>query len=255
MASGQFPELLDAEEEARRVRAFAFHALGSEARLKLLRELLQGDRDVADLSEAVGLHPVTVRYHLNILVGDGLVQKMTTPREGEVGRPPILYRLRQKELVESFPPRRYEMLSEILLSVVGASMGEEEARRVLFQAGLRTGEDLIKALEQEGGISHWTPDRFARAYVEGAMAAMGLVASVVEQGEDSVQYRSFVCPFQELALKYPDKICDHLDAGFHQGIANALGPEVVHERLACIGHGDPHCEYRVRWKSGKEETE
>ncbi len=255
MAAGQTPKVLDAEDEARRVRAFAFHALGSEARLKILRELLQGDRDVSELAEAVDLHTVTVRYHLNILVGDGLVQKLTAPREGEVGRPPIRYHLRQKELVESFPPRRYEMLSEILLGVVDAALPKAEMRRVLYDAGHRTGADLANALRRQEGFAQWNPERFVRHYVEGAMATMGLIASVTEKTEDHVQYRSFVCPFQELALKYPDKICDHLDAGFHEGVAETLGPGVVHERLACMGHGHPYCEYRVNWKGGEEEDE
>lgn len=255
MAAGESPEALDPEDEARRERAFAFHALGSEARLSILRELLQGDRDASSLAETVDLHPVTVRYHLNILVGDGLVQKLTAPREGEVGRPPIRYHLREQEFVESFPPRRYEMLSEILLGVVDASLEEEEMQRVLYDAGHRTGGDLAEALRRQEGLDEWTPERFARLYVEGAMAAMGLVASVVEESPTSVRYRSFVCPFQELARKYPDKICDHLDAGFHEGVADTLGPGVVHSRLACIGHGDPHCEYRVDWRSAKEEEE
>lgn len=86
------------------------------------------------------------------------------------------------------------------------------------------------------------------------MVRMGLLAVVSDVGEDFVQYRTLSCPFLELALSYPEMICDHLDAGFYEGVASRMGSGVTHERLACMGHGDAFCEQRLKWaKKGEEE--
>ncbi len=229
-----------------------FLTLGSDVRMKILKELLQGDRGIAELAAVVGLHPVTVRYHVNILVRDGLVEKRTQRREGEVGRPPVRFRLRHERMVGGFPPRRYQVLSEILLGIIEQSLEKEEWQRALYVAGREFGRQLIQVIERKDEVSSWSPARFVRHYLEGALAEMGLVTALADQGDDFVSYRAFTCPFQELAIKYPDKICNHLDLGFHTGVSERLGPGVIHERLACMGHGDPYCEYYVRWSRGKQ---
>ncbi|MFQ5838931.1 MAG: helix-turn-helix transcriptional regulator [Thermoplasmata archaeon] len=224
----------------------AFHALGSDARLKILMELMQGDRGISELSRAVGLNPVTVRYHINILLRDGLVERLPQRREGVAGRPMARFRVRP-ERMGGFPPRRYEMLSEILLHVVRVSLDREQWGRMLYAEGHEKGQQLIEGVEREAQISAWSPQRFVRLCLEGVMADMGVRTKVIDLQDDLVHYRAFTCPFQELALKYPDMICNYLDVGFHEGVAEKLDPDVVHERLACMGHGDPYCEYRIRW--------
>ncbi len=244
------------EGEAKRTTLVeAFQALGSDVRLNLLKELIKGDCDISKLAEAVRLHPVTVRYHINILVSDGLVEKLVIHREGEVGRPPIRYRIRHKGMIGRFPPRLYEMLSEILLGIIDESLSREKWERMLYDAGREAGRQMIRATEMETQITVWNPRRFVQLYLEGALANLGLVTAAVEVGNDFVQYRGFTCPFQELALKYPEKICDYLDVGFHEGVAERLGTNVRHERLACMGHDDSYCEYRVRWTEIGEEVE
>lgn len=229
-----------------------YQALGSDIRLKVLRELLREDCSISDLSEAVGLRPVTLRYHLNILVGDGLVERSTRRREGEVGRPPIRYRLRREGIVQGFPPRQYGMLAEILLGIIQGELKPRDSERALEAAGREVGRRFIETVARDEGVSSWGPKEFVRFYLERALARMGLLNVVVKLTDDSVQYRALSCPFQELAVAHPDLICDHLDVGFHKGVAESLGSGVREERLACIGHGDPHCEYRLRWIGDKE---
>lgn len=220
--------------------------LGSDSRLRILQELMRGDRSVSELAGSVDLHPATIRYHLNVLLRDDLIEQIVRRRTGVIGRPEVRFRIREGRKPEGFPPRQYEMLSEILLQVVVDSHDPEDWKRTLYSAGRRAGIQLMEAIDREGKAA-WTPRRFVDSFLKGVVARMGMQTEVVDLRRDGVQFRAFTCPFQELAKRYPDKVCDYLDRGFHEGIAEKLGAGVVHERLACIGHGSPFCEYRVRW--------
>lgn len=233
-------------------RVAAYQGLGSDVRLGILRELLKGDSGVAELSAAVGVQPVTVRYHLQVLIGEGLVERLRSRREGDVGRPPIRYRLRAGSLVQGFPPRQYGMLAEVLLGILEGTLDSTQREEALEAAGREVGRRLVDRTEQDESVPTWTPEAFVRHYLDRVLVGMGLLTVVVDQTEDTVQYRALNCPFQEMAVAHPEMICDHLDEGFHKGVAKGLGAGVRHERLACIGHGDPYCEYRVRWPKKKE---
>ena len=233
----------------------SFQTRGSDARLKILQELLKEDRDISGLAGSVGLCQATIRYHINILLRENLVEKYSHRGEGEVGRPATRIRLRSAGMIRSFPPRQYQLLSEILLGVIEGALDSEERKKVLYDAGWVAGERLIESMGQDSVVSAWTPERFVQHYLAGALATMGLITAVADVGPSFVRYRSFPCPFQELALKHPDRICDHLDRGYHEGLAAALGTGVVHERLACMGHGDPFCEDRMRWPDVSKERE
>lgn len=233
----------------------AFHALGSEARLGLLRVLAVGERTLDQLRRATGLREAAVRYHLGILLQDDLVERVPARPDGRVGRPTNRYRLRATPGVSGFPPRQYETLSEVLLGVVCSSLDRRGWERALYQAGRGSGHQMIDSIRQTAGVDRWTPERFVQHFLSDAMRSMGVQTEVVESHRDRVRYRTLTCPFQELAARYPDRICDHLDAGFHDGVADGLGPRVVNRRSSCMGHGDPFCEYTVQWKrrASKEE--
>lgn len=222
-----------------------FHALGSDSRMKILHLLVRGEHTISELAHALDLHTATVRYHLSVLLRDGLIEQGVRRLAGVVGRPTVVYRIRAEHRSAGFPPRQYELLSEILLQMVIESEERPDWGRKLYAAGHKSGTTIVRTLA--GTETEWTPGRFVDLVLDGAFAGMGMDTQVVEMDRDRVQYRLFTCPFQELATKYPDVICDHLDVGFHEGIAAALGPDVVHERLSCIGHGNPFCEYRLRW--------
>jgi len=227
-----------------------FQALGSDLRLRILRELAIGDRGVAELTEALDAAAPTLRYHLGVLLQDGIVEKVPVRREGRIGRPRVQYRLRKNQVIEGFPVRRYETLSEILLSVVTASLPPDRWERALYEAGHLSGRQLIAAIEKGPDGAGWNPQRFVRDCLGGHFAAMGLQTEVIDLQRDRVRYRAFTCPFQELAVKFPDRVCDHLDVGFHEGVADALGSGVTTRRLACMGHGAPYCEYSLQWTKG-----
>ncbi len=224
-------------------------ALGSDARVGILHELKLGERGVSDIAKAVGLHPVTIRYHLGILLREGLIEQVPSRREGVVGRPPALFKLSTHAAVEGYPPRRYEMLSEILLGLISKVLDRKDRDEALRGAGRRTGQQLVEAIQAQANVPVWNPENFVEFYVKGAMKRMGIDAEVLTVQENLVHYRAYGCPFQELAERRPEEICDNLDIGLHEGITRTMGGGVTFERLACIGHGDSYCEYRLQWKS------
>lgn len=57
---------------------------------------------VSELARQLDMAPVSVRYHLDILQGDNLIEVSKVRREGNVGRPKQLYAL-TKEADEHFP--------------------------------------------------------------------------------------------------------------------------------------------------------
>ncbi len=237
------------DQEARRTSATeSFQALGSEPRLGILQELQHGERGVSDLAKAVGLHPVTVRYHLGILLRDGLIEQVRYRREGGIGRPAALYRVRTDAGVEGYPPRRYEMLSEILLRLISQSLDRKALEKALRGAGQTTGQQLLEAIDAEAQVPVWNPGNFVEFFLKRAMSRMGIDVEILAVGEDLVHYRAYGCPFRELAERYTEEICDNLDLGLYEGITQSMGSGVAFERLACIGHGDPNCEYRLRWE-------
>ena len=66
-------------------------ALGDVSRVRILEVLKQGPLDVPTLSERVGLHPNTVRSHLEILGEAGMVTSGPEKRD-RPGRPRVVYR-------------------------------------------------------------------------------------------------------------------------------------------------------------------
>ena len=65
-------------------------ALADVTRLKILDELAREELDSAQLAEMTGLHANTVRSHLEVLEGAGLVSRRPAP-SGARGRPRIVY--------------------------------------------------------------------------------------------------------------------------------------------------------------------
>lgn len=61
------------DDRRRAVAALRFRALGDETRLRLLEVLTSGERNVAELMEALGLGQSLVSHHLRALREAGLV--------------------------------------------------------------------------------------------------------------------------------------------------------------------------------------
>ena len=226
----------------------AFTALGSSVRLRILDALSRGERTVAELARDIHLHRVTLHYHLSRLLQEGLVEEVQPQASGRAGRPAARFRASPHAVVPGFPPRRFNLLAKLALETLSESLGGDRALEALRRKGMEVGRGLIAQLEAREKVGAWTPESFERVVLQGAFQEDGAAIEVVGRSPRELVYRAFTCPFLELAQTSPEAICDALDLGFHAGVDRALG-NVRSERVSCIGHGAPYCEYRMTWGS------
>jgi len=186
-------------------------ALASPTRRRLL-ELLPADgapRDAHDLGDAVGLHPSTVRFHLEILRRAGLVIRQTHPQAG-VGRPRTAYAAAGRDSTAT----AYERLASQLAANLADTTEGRAARaeqigldwaRQLVPAGAGTGDTMDEAARQVSGL-------FDRIGFEPELSSVG----------ESRQIALRACPFRAVARQHPEVVCSvHL--GLLRGSLDRLG--------------------------------
>jgi predicted ArsR family transcriptional regulator len=182
-------------------------ALADGRRRAILAELesAPGGLDATELADRVGLHANTVRWHLGVLAGAGVVTSEPEPRTTP-GRPRIVYRAERPEA----EPRRsdeYRLLANIL-----AGMAAAGPAGACEEAGRAWGQELVR-------------DRVA----DGAGAVDALAGLLAEQGFEPVVEGEAIelhrCPFHDLAETRPDVVCS-VHRGLLSGALDGLGSEL-----------------------------
>lgn len=230
-----------------------FSALGSGPRARILEAIAVRPRGIQELGEELRMPRATLRYHLAVLRMQGLIAEDVRHAPGQIGRPAKVYRAEKHVVVSSYPGRRFDRLSELALRALIEEVGEDRAILRLREVGRGVGESLVKELgAREGGVK-WTPEDFERIVLNRYFHDQGAPTEVVHRSEDSLVFRTFHSPFLEMAEKLPRLVCDGLDAGVHDGIDRAVGA-LRTERMACMGHGSPYCEYRMLWPSPRRRS-
>ncbi len=193
-------------------------ALADERRAAIVEELggAPGGLDVRDLARRLGLHQNTVRWHLGVLDGAGLIDA-SPAAEGRAGRPRILYRLRAAADAVSGGDE-HRLLATILTGAVAAlSDGEgraEEAGRLWGRFLVRRPSPLRPVGEEEA------VDEVARL-----LDGEGFAATA--KGTEIHMRR---CPFHDLAETNPEIVCGvHL--GLMTGALEELGSNLEVEGL------------------------
>jgi len=227
------------------VSAEVSKVLASSSRWKILELLAKGPKDIKGIVKETGIQPTAVRYHIQSLHRLGLVE--TFEERGNIGRPRTYYKLAKKQISVGFPARNYILLATLLLEAMKENIGAEGAKKIIQMAGIKKGKQIIEELASKYNLTGWTPQIFKAKYVEGYLTQIGVQPEVLRVSSDRVVFREHSCQFLEVATRYPELICDVLDAAVHQGIGGALG-NVKIVRTRCMGHGDDYCEYSVLWK-------
>ncbi len=190
-------------------------ALSTESRAEILR-LVQASGDAltaGDVVERIGLHPSTVRAHLEQLVAAGLLMKARAS-DGAPGRPAWRYRAAAPEPA----PGPYRALAEALLDHLA-----EAGARAVNRVGQSWGRQLATTVDAREPVA---------ATLE-VLRRLGFDPDVVE-GSGQVEIRLRTCPFLDLVGRQPDATC-RLHAGMIRGVVRASGApraEVVLEPFA-----------------------
>jgi predicted ArsR family transcriptional regulator len=193
--------------------------------LRILRE--RGQADVSDLALELGLSPVTVHYHINVLQRDGLLE-IRTVRQG-VGRPKNVFALRESAF-EKFP-QSYHRLSDRLLDMLKNRMTETDLQE-LFE---RIGQEI--ADEHAAALNGKTLDQKIDLLV-GLLGEEGFMSRLDRLANGQFVLTQYNCPYQYVVTRHPE-VCE-LDL---QLMNTALGTPV--ERHSCVVHGDSVCTFHI----------
>jgi len=189
-------------------------ALSAASRVRMLDVVRRAEGGVtaAQVVEATGLHPSTVRAHLDQLTKSGLLARQRRS-DGSPGRPAWRYQAVEHP-VENDPGavRPYRELAAALIGHLARDAEDPPA------AGVRAGRDWGRSL-----VAPLRETSVRTAPVDGlvqVLDSLGFTPQIVDRpgpGAAVVHLRS--CPFLDLALANPDVVC-----GVHLGvIGGALG--------------------------------
>jgi predicted ArsR family transcriptional regulator len=199
--------------------------LGDNTRYAIYLELARSPRPqvTAEIAETLGLHPNTVRPHLDRMREVGLLE-VTTDARGEVGRPQHRYSLAPDSPSLGLEPPTMPMLARMVLSMArrvganeadAAAVGEAEGavRAARYAAAPSALEALVADLDRLGFDPVVTGDD-----------------EVVDDDDEPVTaVVAFAnCPFADLARDHPDLVCA-LHRGLVAGFVAQMGDAEVTE--------------------------
>lgn len=179
--------------------------------LDLLHEA-DGPRNLADLSNATGLHPNTLREHLEALVARGLARRFRAAPHGR-GRPAWLY---EATAAEPGAGAEYAGLAATLAAHIHRT--SSDPRQDAVEAGSAWGRELAR----KAGRPHGEGDAEARRKV---VDLLGEVGFAPETDEAATSARLTRCPLLDTAKEYPDVVC-----GVHLGIVRGALDEYGADR-------------------------
>lgn len=207
-----------------RATAAGIGALADDTRRALYEYVVAQAEPVGreQAAAAVGIAQHNVNFHLDRLVAEGLLEveyRRLSGRTGPgAGRPSKLYRRAPQQFVVSLPPRRYDLVGDILAAAVtraatGAAL-EDSLASCAHDAGVDLGREA----------SVVDRDRPLEAVAE-ALASQGYEPRVQEEVVELAN-----CPFDALADKHTALVCG-LNRDFVQGVAEGMGCPDVEARL------------------------
>lgn len=191
--------------ESRTQQIAAVAAISDPQRLALFEFVSRGggpvSRDAA--AEALGIPRSTAAFHLDRLVEEGVLETEFKRLSGKTGpgsgRPSKLYRQAGGEISVSIPPRRYDLAGNLLAAAIDESdRTGEPVRTALATISAATGREIGAAagsLDAALDSCGYEP----RAESDGSMVLTN-------------------CPFDKLASKHSDVICQ-ANVALLQGVA------------------------------------
>jgi predicted ArsR family transcriptional regulator len=201
--------------------------LGDNTRYAIYLELARSPAPLAtaDIADSLGLHPNTVRPHLERMRDLGLLDVATEVRSG-VGRPQHLYSLAPDAPSLGLEPPTFPLLARMLMRLA-ASVGA-------------SGDDAAEVGREQGradAARHTQAASCLEALVS-ELDALGFDPAVtgVDDGDDALVAFAH-CPFRELAQEHPELVCS-LHRGLVEGFVDGMGGGAVDDFHTLV-HREP----------------
>jgi DeoR family suf operon transcriptional repressor len=193
--------------------------------LEILKE--RGEATIEELGEALDLTSVTVRHHLDILRGEGLVEVPEVRRRATPGRPQYVYIL--TEAASDFFPKNYGSFASLMIAEIRNRYGPAELDSIL--------QGMAKRIEKDapGLVDGRFEERLAR--VVDLLNARGYIARW-EKNDDGYSLRTNNCPYRDVSRDHTE-VC-LMDMTL---ISDFLG--LIPERISWTAAGENSCVYHI----------
>lgn len=184
--------------------------------------------DAVELAALMKMHVTTVRFHLDVLCDEGVIERTRISRGG-VGRPRTGYRAVEERL-------DYRALAEILAMELGETVatrarraqraGQQWAARIAASTGDAEGKqqdsDANDELDRLGRGAVLATEVFSRVGFEPELAAESEPSASLSTESEQVLGRERIirlnsCPVRDLARAHPEVGC-----GVHLGLLQGL---------------------------------
>lgn len=197
--------------------------------IEILNEKKQAT--VEQLSAELDLTPVTVRHHLEVLRGEGLVSAPQVLRRAGPGRPQYTYGL--TEAAGDIFPKNYHRLAGMMLDEMRQQLSENDMKQMME----RIADRMARQGPHLGRERH--PQEILNTIV-GYLNDQGYVARWEETPGGDYMLHTCNCPYERVAHAHSE-ICQ-LDANF---VAQLVG--VAPHRISHMASGDAMCSYVLRF--------
>ena len=188
---------------------------------------LKGSMSIDQLGGELGVMPVTIRAHVNVLERDHLLQG-SERRTGRAGRPCRVYSLTE-EAQELFP-HSYDRLATSILDNIKELQGEETVARVVEKVGEAMAEahaDRIQGKDMDGKVEEATQ----------ILNREGCLATWEKRGDKYV-ITAHNCPYLHVAEHSPE-VCE-MEVTF---LKKALSAQV--RLVSSVVSGDSNCVFNI----------
>ena len=204
--------------------------------LRILKETEEATVD--ELSRELGLTAVTVRHHLDILRGDGLVSTPVVRRRRAPGRPQHVYALTDN--ASSHFPKLYDQLACLLLDDMQTQAAQAEVDRAMERIG---GRLAVQFSRPDGG-------QFQRLLVAVVdfLNMRGYLASWERADDGSYLLHIANCPYEQVTTSHPGVCLIDLTL-----LSRTLG--TLPQRIDWAIQGNRRCTYRLRTPDGSGASE
>ena len=221
-------------------RVAGIGALAEPARRALYAFVVAADGPVSreQAADGVGVAVHTAKFHLDRLVGEGLLEveyrRLSGRRGPGAGRPAKLYRRSAGEVAVSLPERRYDLVGTILAAGVDRALAGEDVA------------DAVRAEARQRGVAAGSTGAGGDPGAD-LGADLGAVSAVLagagfepRRRDDALELAN--CPFDALAREHTALVCG-LNAAFVDGVIAGVGSSGLR---ACLEPEDGLCCVRVR---------
>ena len=188
---------------------------------------------VNELAQELGINPISMRHHLNVLQMEGLIAA-EEERHG-VGRPRLVYSLTEKGR-ERFPTG-YLRLTMRLLEQMKETMPTPMVKSLFSQIAADLAREYTAELE---GLS--MEERLE--LVKALLSQEGFVVEWERRGEQ-YQIHELACPYYQIGISHPE-VCTVDEELISKMLA------VPAEKVQCVLTGGNYCTYVIQSSTEKK---